>query len=525
MDLRSRAGRFQRSFRSRLFLIFTLFTSLISVLFVLLYINGEIRNYRERSSERAQLLASQLAVAVRLPLYAENTFELNRYAGEVLASPKVMRIIIRGSDNRVLVDLQSADNKGDSSPTTASALVSSSPASPSAESALSGVSRSDGMSLGKVTVYIDTSDLKASIISAIIGSAVIAFLFWTAVLLASYPVLKRVTSSFETLTAGLTSMMGGNFSTKINIDEDTEAGRAAQAVNRLAMALVEREAENRRLQEELVNSMRLEVQEEKRQIMAKLIQTNRMTSLGLLISSMAHNINTPNGAIKLAGQHLDRSWRDALPILEQVTRDEGEFTLGGLPFGVARTEILGASESIVSNADRVERVIQNLRAYNVGEKSEFGPGVSVNLVVSEAMTIIRAHGRQGEVSILADLAPLLPNITGNKYQLEQVVVNLLMNAMQATPSGSGEVKVRTEYAESENEVRIIISDQGGGVPPEIRKHLFEAFFSTRIAVGGSGLGLYISRFIVNEHKGSLTLEPAQTTGTIATVRLPVPPSA
>jgi signal transduction histidine kinase len=109
--------------------------------------------------------------------------------------------------------------------------------------------------------------------------------------------------------------------------------------------------------------------------------------------------------------------------------------------------------------------------------------------------------------------------------LEQVVVNLLMNAMQATPSGSGEVKVRTEYAASENEVRIIVSDQGGGIPPEIRKHLFEAFFSTRIAVGGSGLGLYISRFIVNEHKGSLTLEPAQTTGTIATIRLPVTPPA
>ena len=82
--------------------------------------------------------------------------------------------------------------------------------------------------------------------------------------------------------------------------------------------------ENRTLQEELVKAMRLEVQEERRKIMAKLIQTNRMTSLGLLISSIAHNINTPNGAIKLAAQHLASSWKDALPILEQVTKEEGD---------------------------------------------------------------------------------------------------------------------------------------------------------------------------------------------------------
>jgi signal transduction histidine kinase len=432
-----------------------------------------------------------------------------------------MRIVIRGMDNRVMVDLRSAAGLDDDDLTRATATVESAPSSPSAEDALSGITTPAGMPLGTVTVFIDTSDLKASIFSAIIGSAVIAFLFWIAVLLATYPILKRVTGSFETLTAGLTRMMDGDFTTKIVIAEDNEAGRAAQAVNSLAAALVERDAENLRLQEELVNSMRLEVQEEKRQIMAKLIQTNRMTSLGLLISSMAHNINTPNGAIKLAAQHLNRSWKDALPILEQVTKDEGEFTLGGLPFGEAKAEILGASESVIANADRVERVIQNLREYNVGGKSEFYPGVSLNLVVSEAMTIIRAHGRQGEVGIVPDLAADLPDIVGNKYQLEQVVVNLLMNAMQATSGRNGVVKVRTEYDQKGHEARIIIIDKGDGIPPSVRRHLFEAFFSTRIDSGGSGLGLYISKFIVNEHRGTLTLESGQGDGTIATVCLPI----
>jgi len=285
--------------------------------------------------------------------------------------------------------------------------------------------------------------------------------------------------------------------------------------------LQEREAENLRLQEELLDSMRLEVQAEKRQIMAKLIQTNRMTSLGLLISSIAHNINTPNAAIKLAAQHLDRSWKDALPILEQATKEEGEFTIGGLPFCVARSEILGASESVINNADRVGRVVHDLRAYNLGEKRDFAPGVSANRVVSDAMTIIRAHGSQGDVSIIPVLAPVLPDITGNQYQLEQVVVNLLMNAMQAVNSDKGTVRIRTEYCENEGMVRIIVMDNGVGIPPEIQKHLFEPFFSTRIERGGSGLGLYISRFIVNEHKGDLTIESNPSAGTLATVSLPV----
>src|SRR6185369_14583857 len=171
------------------------------------------------------------------------------------------------------------------------------------------------------------------------------------------------------------------------------------------------------------------------------------------------------------------------PILEQVTKEEGDFTLGGLPFGVAQFEIRGASESILNNADRVERVIQDLRTYNVGERSELSPGVSVNRVVEEALIIIRAHGRQGEIAITPALAFGLPDITGNQYQLEQVIVNLLLNAMQSMPNSTGEVTVRTAYDAAENEVLITVTDQGEGIKPEVRKHLFEAFFSTRINRG------------------------------------------
>ena len=513
--------QFQTSFHSRLILIFTVFTGIISAAFVFVLISGEIRNYQERSTEKARLLASLLAGSATLPLYSENVTELTRLATEMLATPHVAQIIITNNDSRKLIDITSPTVTSGSPRVTSSAPVTAATASPSAEAALSGVMPQAATPLGSVSVSIDAGDRIAAIRSAIFKTSGIALLFWMAVVAACYPVLKRVTRSFHILTGGLESMMGGNFSEKIIIDKDDEAGRAAQAVNRLAAALEEREIENRNLQDELVKAMQLEVQEERQKIMAKLIQTNRMTSLGLLISSIAHNINTPNGAIKLAAQHLASSWKDALPILEQVTKEEGDFTLGGLPFGVAKGEIWGASESVLSNAERVERVIQDLRAYNLGERNQFTHGVSVNLVVKEALTIIRAHGRQGEVSITPALASNLPEITANQSQLEQVVVNLLLNAMQAMPGNKGSVSVRTEYSAEENEVRIIVTDQGEGIPPEVRKHLFEAFFSTRIDKGGSGLGLYISNFIVSEHNGRLTVDSEQGVGTVATVNLPL----
>jgi signal transduction histidine kinase len=405
---------------------------------------------------------------------------------------------------------------------TSSAIVIATTTSPSAETALIGILPPKATPLGSVSVSIDTGDKRETIRTAVFKTSGIAFLFWIAVVAACYPVLKQVTRSFNTLTEGLDSMMGGNFSTKIIIDKDDEAGRAAQAVNRLAAALEEREVENRNLQEELLKAMQLEVQEERRKIVAKLIQTNRMTSLGLLISSIAHNINTPNGAIKLAAQHLACSWKDALHILEQVSKEEGDFTLGGLPFGVAKGEIRGANESILNNASRVERVIQDLRAYNLRERNELSPGVSINRVIEESLTIIRAHGRQGEISITPTLAPNLPDITGNQSQLEQVVVNLLLNAMQAMPNNKGAITVRTEFSAEENDVKIIVTDQGIGISPEVKKHLFEAFYTTKIDNGGSGLGLYISNFIMSEHKGRLTVESEQGIGTVATAYIPVP---
>lgn len=518
----NRYRHFRNSFRSRLFLVFTGLTLLIALSFMLLTIDNEMTGYHERSNEKAQLLAAMLADRVRLPLFSGDLVSLEKAAADLLTIPHAARVVISDHEGRVMVDLGSAQFRegGDAVATARKPVIPSSDL-PGADAALSGAQPgTPSAPIGTVTVLLDISDLKSAIYFTLAKTGALILLFWGAVLVVTYPLLKRITRSFDSLTDGLDSMMQGDFTLEIAAESDDEAGRAARAVNRLARTLQEREEENRKLQAELVDSLRLEVLEEKRMLMAKLIQTNRMTSLGLLISSMAHNINTPNGAIKLAAQHLRRSLKDIMPLLEHLAREEGDFQVGGLPFSDARDEVSGAAESICRNAERVERVIQDLRSYTTGERSEFSRDMSVNRVVEEALTIIRAHGRQADIAIHHRLAAGLPLLTGNQHQMEQVVVNLLLNAMQAMQSGSGSVTVSTGHDQAAGEVWIRVADQGNGIPDEVMGRLFEPFVSTRLDRGGSGLGLYISHFIVTEHRGRITVETMPGEGAAVTVYLP-----
>jgi signal transduction histidine kinase len=318
-------------------------------------------------------------------------------------------------------------------------------------------------------------------------------------------------------------MRNGNFAERIPIKDVDEPSQAARSLNDLADSLQQHEADNKLLQKKLLDAMRLQVQEEKRQVMAKLIQTNRMTSLGLLVSSMAHEINNPNGAIRLDGNFLGKMLHNMMPLLEAATRQDADFRLSGLRFDEAREEIFRAHENIIRHTNRIEAVIKDLRAYSLGVNNPFTLDIDINQVVTGALTIIRAHGQYTNAVISEDLSSELPAIRGSRHQLEQVVVNLLLNALQSLPSKGGRAAVSTSVSRTANEVLVTVCDSGEGIPPEHIARLFEPFFSTRIESGGSGLGLYISNFIVSEHGGKLTFESKVGAGTTVVMHLPISP--
>lgn len=525
MSFYQRLITFRTSFRFRLFVIFTLSTALITVTFTSFYIAREINAGRKQAAERVRLLASLLASSVRLPLYAEDRQTLTILAAEAARYPHVYRVVIRNSTGTALVDLKSGNQVSSDHIESETTAVTAETLAVAADSALTGAQPPPPATLGTVRIDLDTTEISRRIHRLTLAAAGIALGFWLIVLNVSYLILRKVTRSLNALMSGVETIRNGNYSARIETDADDEPGRAAHAINELAESLAAREAENRRLQQELFEAMRLEVQQEKKQLMAKLIQTNRMTSLGLMVSGMAHEINNPNGSIRLAGQYLGRSWKDTVPVLDGVLREEGDFSIGGIPYSVARGEIFNACDTIRRNTERIEHVIRDLRAYSLGERNEFRRDIDVNEVVNGALAIVRAHGQLGDVSLRVDLTDGLPPVTGNRHQLEQVAINLLLNAMQAMAGRQGFVTVTTGIDGKSGEVQIVVSDEGEGISVEHREHIFEPFFSTRLDRGGSGLGLYISNFIVSEHHGRLDIHSVLGAGTRVTVRLPVIPAS
>lgn len=521
MDLTAAISKLRITFRFKLFSIFTLLTALITSLCTALYISTEIKAQRLAYKEKAQMLATNLAESARLPLYAENREALMLLVNAALRHPEVYSAAFSSTDGRLLASLNKGNKTAHASLISKTVEVFSAPLGESAETAFTSNNIKTPVLIGSVILQLDSSKLTKLVRSIVIKSFSIAFTFWLMVAILAYAGLRKATHSFNTLINGIETMRAGNFTSRIKVDSDDEPSRAALAINELAATLQKRDQENARLQEELVNALRLEVQEEKKQLMAKLIQTNRMTSLGLLASSMAHEINNPNGSIRLANHYLSRACKDALPLLQQIATEEGDFSLGGIPFSTARKTLAECGETIERSTYRIAQVIQDLRSYSLGERNDFHKDVDINQVVSGALTIVRSHGKYSGMTLLSDSASDIPLITGSHHQLEQVLINLLLNAIQATPGGKGVVTVYSCLDRASNQVRVSVRDEGAGIPPEDMKHLLEPFFSTRIEQGGSGLGLFVTNFIIKAHNGTLKFSSEPGAGTTVIIHLPV----
>ncbi len=506
------------SFRFRLFAIFTLGTALITFALTFSYIERVRNEFREHATGRALLLAKLLAGNARLPLFANDQTSIQKLAEETARQIDVAEVKICNVNGTVVAEAHHGDVG--THLITEHLAITSSPEEDVSNLALTGSSKP--IPLGEAFVSLDSTRLDKSIRQVTTSTACYSITFWLIVTLLSYLVLTRMTNSYEKLLAGLSAMRGGNFTVRIPITDRDEPNQAAHSLNELADALQQRDAENMLLQEKLIDALRLEVQNEKQQVMAKLIQTNRMTSLGLLVSSMAHEINNPNGAIRLDGNFLGKMLHNMMPLLEEAAGGDDNLRLSGLRFAEARDEIFRAHENIIRHTNRIEAVIKDLRAYSLGVNSPFTSDIDINQVVTGALTIIQAHGQYTNAVISEKLRSELPAIRGSRNQLEQVVVNLLLNALQSMPSQGGRVSVSTAVNCDTSEVTITVSDSGIGIPPEHIARLFEPFFSTRIDSGGSGLGLYISNFIVSEHGGLLTFESEVGLGTVVTMHLPIP---
>lgn len=272
-------------------------------------------------------------------------------------------------------------------------------------------------------------------------------------------------------------------------------------------------------------SERKRAEEEVRLRQQQLIQADKMISLGILVSGVAHEINNPNHFIMSNASPLVKAWNSAEPVLDRYYKENGDFAMAGMDYSEARAMIPGMFSSILEGSKRIKSIVDELRAYARERPAELRDYIQLNHVVRSAVTLLSNMLSRSTRRFSLEIQDDLPTVEGNYQRLEQVVINLIQNACQALPDKEKGVMVSTLYDPDQRIVLLEVTDEGMGIPPEDLGHITDPFFTTKRESGGTGLGLSISSSIILEHGGELTFFSSPDEGTRATVKLPVKETA
>ncbi|HMK44685.1 MAG TPA: transporter substrate-binding domain-containing protein [Dissulfurispiraceae bacterium] len=252
----------------------------------------------------------------------------------------------------------------------------------------------------------------------------------------------------------------------------------------------------------------------------QLVQADKMAALGVLVSGMAHEINNPNGLISLNLPTIAEVIRDADPILQRHYHQHGDFAMGGLAYSKMRREVPLMLDEMQDAARRIRRIVEDLKHFSRRSDANFDELVDLNTVVQTSMRLVDNSLRKATNNYNVRYEGDLPPVRGNSQRLEQVVVNLILNASQALEDPDKGIFVSTAYDAGRRGVSVQVADEGAGIPPEHLSRLTDPFFTTKRETGGTGLGLAISDGIVREHGGTMRFESIAGKGTTVIVTLP-----
>ncbi len=246
----------------------------------------------------------------------------------------------------------------------------------------------------------------------------------------------------------------------------------------------------------------------------------RLASLGELAAGVAHEINNPNGVLMLNSKVLADFFTEILPVLPHFLQEQGIESLAGLDSCEIDTEIPQMITDMQDSSKRINRIVKDLKSFVQSESKPFFGLVDLTEVVGIAVRLTGSTLKQFALSYEVCHAPDLPKVKGIFQQLEQVIVNLIINASQALGDKKGRIFVSTYFDKTHGHSVVEVRDEGKGIDPKALPHITEPFFTTKRQNGGTGLGLSVSARIVREHGGNLEFFSLPGQGT--TVRLALP---
>ena len=256
----------------------------------------------------------------------------------------------------------------------------------------------------------------------------------------------------------------------------------------------------------------------------QLLQADKMASLGHLVSGIAHELNNPNGLLLLNIPLLVDAFNEIHPILEERFKETGDFSVAGLPYSRMRVELPQLLGETTEAARQIKSIVEDLRDFS-RQSDEALQCCSINALATNALRLVRKSVEKATSNFSVTLETGLPAVTANPQRIEQVVINLILNACQALEHRNATIALKSGYDSSEGMVFLEISDEGIGIPEENMVHITDPFFTTKRSTGGTGLGLSVSAGIVRSHNGTLTFVSTPGKGTTVTLSLPATPCA
>lgn len=327
-----------------------------------------------------------------------------------------------------------------------------------------------GVEIPKSAAYLTSRELLSDLLLlslALLGGAALLSLFWS----------RHFTSPLEKLSEATRMVGQGRFEIEVKAETGDEIGALARSFNQMAAELKVREKALKDLYGQLVHS-------------------EKMAAFGALGAGIAHEVKNPLAGIlgitqlSLRGAGTGHPLEKNLLIIEKETK-------------------------------RCKTIIEHLLKFARQEQVEFSE-VDLQQVVADALAIVDHQLGINSIRVEQELEPGMPTCRGNANQLQQVLMNLMLNAQQAMSGKTGTVKLSARSLEKGG-VELRVADNGPGISKEIQGKVFDPFFTTKPAGQGTGLGLSVTYGIVKDHGGEIHLESEEGVGTTFIITLP--PSA
>ncbi|OPY76953.1 MAG: Sporulation kinase A [Syntrophorhabdus sp. PtaU1.Bin153] len=249
----------------------------------------------------------------------------------------------------------------------------------------------------------------------------------------------------------------------------------------------------------------------------QLLQADKLASLGQLVSGIGHEINNPNTFIRGNLFIVQEAMKDIFPILDEYHKKYPDLKIARLNYDIFQKNIPILVDDMVEGANRIKGIVDGLKKFAKRDEGLLNEAVDINLITEACLRLVDNQVRR-TADVKVNLDSNVPAVLGNSQKLQQVIVNILINASQAIEKPRGTIHVVSRF--DDTQVTLEIGDDGMGMDEKTKKLMFDPFFTTKRRQGGTGLGLSIVYGIIKEHKGSIVVDSKPGVGTTFSISIP-----